>query len=102
MTEYTAPNLMLQSTMPGINTNNIQSKTSEMNQITLKFIPVEALITEVKGATAVSDDDLTANVFQSLMIKESVREAPNPEAEPEAKIVILYCDDDNEETKHHQ
>ena len=97
---------MLKSTMPGINTNIIQSITSELDQITLKVISKEAVIKEVKGAAAVPDNDLTANVLQSLMTKEVDGEALNPEAEQEAKDakekVILDFDEDIEETKHYQ
>ena len=98
MTEITAPNLMLQNTMADIKTSNIQSMTTEMDQITMQVIPEEPNNTEVKRATAVSDDDLTANVLQSLMTKEEVGEALNPEKEPEAKDVkekvILDFDED--------
>ena len=102
MTDTTAINQMLQSTMPCINANNIRSMTTEMDQISLNVIPKEAITAAVKGATAVPDDDLTANVLQSLMTKEEVGKAVKPEAEPEVKDVVLDIDDDIEETKHHQ
>ena len=82
MTEITAPNLMLQNTMADIKTSNIQSITSELDQITLRVITEEPHTPEVKGVTTVSDDALTANVLQSLVPDDTSNDAEEVKQKP--------------------
>ena len=75
MTENTAPNMMPENTMTDIKTNNVQSMTTEIDQITLKVIPEEPHTTEFKGFRAVSDDALSENMLQPLVQDDTSNDA---------------------------